>query len=266
MGYKLIAMDMDGTLLNRDTKVSEGNAKALEDAMAAGNHVVLASGRMYVSVKPFFEAMGLNAPVITYQGARVMGTRGEELYRKCVPMELAGEILAYAREKNFYIQMYWDERLFYEERTNHTDYYEAKSGIKGTALGRGAFDHLEEEPFKILCMDSADRISEARRELAGRYAGKLQVATSEPEYLEITHHEAHKGAALAFLAESMGVPQSDVIAVGDGRNDISMIRWAGLGVAMENASASVKEAADVVAPANDEDGVAYIIRKYMLEQ
>ncbi len=163
MGYKLIAMDMDGTLLNRDTKVSEGNAKALEDAMAAGHHVVLASGRMYASVKPFFEAMGLNAPVITYQGARVMGTRGEELYRKCVPMELAGEILAYAREKNFYIQMYWDERLFYEERTNHTDYYEAKSGIKGTALGRGAFNHLAEEPFKILCMDTAVRISEAQK-------------------------------------------------------------------------------------------------------
>jgi hypothetical protein len=265
MSIKLVAIDLDDTLLDNSRAVSPRAKAAIAAAVARGVTVTVATGRMFPSALPYARQLELDVPLITYNGALVRcGLSGETLLHNPLDAATAGKVLALFRERGWHVQVYLDDVLYVRERNAAVRKYEEIAGIAAVPVGDGLWT-LSGEPTKMLAMadpESIPGIDAAVRALCG---GRIYTAASKPYYLEITHPDATKGTALAFLAGRLGISRGEVMAIGDSVNDLDMIEYAGLGVAMGNASQQVKEAADAVVAANDADGVAAAIEEYVLK-
>lgn len=264
MSVKLIAVDMDDTLLDNSIQVSPRTREVLQKAAAQGVKVTIATGRMYCSALPFAEQLGLDVPLITYNGAMIKNSlSGEILLHHPVDCKLAGEVLVFFREHGWYIQSYVDDILYVNEKGEHVLYYERLAGVKSIAIGDKLYT-MKQLPTKLLAMVEAGQMQEISRIVKEKFGGRLTVTNSKPTYIEMVNPKANKGAALAYLAEKLDIKQEEVMAIGDSNNDLDMIRYAGWGVAMGNASDKVKDAARFVTTRNDEDGVAEAVIKYVL--
>lgn len=267
MQYKLIALDLDHTLLSSTRTISERNKRAIERAVEKGATVVLATGRPFGGTCRFCEELEIKQPVITNGGAVVVdGATGETLFDQKIDSDLAREIIAFLHAQNCYHQIYNDSPKFLcEQYTMYSELYAAFTGMQWEAVG----DFLKLGSIhtpKVLCVDMESRLRELYEITKAYFKERVIVGISQPFFMEIYHPDAHKGAALKRLAESMGLGAENVIAMGDSHIDRSMIEYAGLGVAMKNSTPEVLEAADLIAPSNDEDGVAWVIEKYVLEE
>lgn len=262
--YKLIAIDIDDTLINDDKEVTPATQQALEQAVAKGTVVTLATGRAYASAQAIARQTGLNVPIITYQGALVKNLMDEKvLYERYVPVEAARKLHDYCIEHNLHLQTYIDDKLYARELNQHL--------IDYTTLNRTQyyiepnFAKLMELPTpKMLIIDDPaflDELQPILRELLG---DSVHITKSKPEFLEIMHKEGTKGAALTFLANHFGCDLKDTIAVGDSWNDHEMLEAAGLGVAMGNAIEPLKAIANYITASNNEDGVKEVIEKFIL--
>lgn len=266
MDIKLIATDMDDTLLNEREEVSDRTAAAIRGAMAAGVNVVLATGRMFQSAKVFADALALDLPLITYNGALVRPRSGKALFARTIEQSAAAAVLALFKEQGWYVQTYIDDILYVKEYTDESAYYEKLTQVKARPVGDAVFKGTE-GVLKILALTHDEELmAHIRAEVCRRFGQRLYVATSKSCYLEITHPAVNKGQALAFLAQHLGISAQEIMAVGDGANDIDMLRYAGLGVAMGNAKNVVQGAADAVTGTNREDGLAQAIERYVLRQ
>lgn len=264
MSIKLVALDLDDTLLDNNRTVSPRARAAIAAAIARGVTVTVATGRMFPSALPYAEQLALDVPLITYNGALVRyGLSGETLLHRPVDEATAGELLALFRARGWYIQVYLDDVLYVRERDENARMYETVAGITSVAVGDRLWT-MGGAPTKLLAMADPERMPAIDAAVRAACGGRVYTARSKPHYLEITHPDANKGAALAFLAGRLGISREEVMAVGDSVNDLDMIRYAGLGVAMGNASPEVREAADAVTAANDADGVAAAIEEYVL--
>lgn len=264
MPVKLIAVDMDDTLLDNSIQVSPRTRKVLQQAAAQGVKVTIATGRMYCSALPFAEQLGLDVPLITYNGAMIKSTlSGEILLHHPVDCRLAGEVLAFFKEHGWYIQSYVDDILYVNEKDEHALYYERLTGVKSVAIGDKLYT-MHQSPTKLLAMVKKEQMQEISRLVQENFGDRLTVTNSKPTYLEMVNPKANKGAALAYLAEKLDIKQEEVMAIGDSNNDLDMLRYAGWGVAMGNAADKVKAAARFVTARNDEDGVAEAVIKYVL--
>jgi Cof subfamily protein (haloacid dehalogenase superfamily) len=263
LNYRLIAVDLDDSLLGSDLKISSANRRALAAAQDKGVLVTIATGRMLDSAMPFIKELNIAIPVITYQGAFIKDTvTGETLAKKPVPMEYAHRIIDECKKEGLHVQAYLEDSYYFEQENKYSRLYHRLSGIKGTEAGDlKAF--LKEEPIKMLIIDEPDRIPVFRSQFERLFGGLMQIAVSKPNYIELTHIEATKGNALAQLGSMLGIKQEEIIAIGDSYNDISMIEYAGLGVAMGNAPDNVKAFAQYVTKGNDEDGVAEVVHRYV---
>ncbi len=267
MKYDLIVTDLDDTLLRDDRTISLRSKQTIARAAERGITVAVATGRMYASAIPYARELGLTGPILCCQGAYIADIEtGAPIAKIGVPLALAREVLAFAADEGVYAQYYDTEGYFFERECWQSDFYAAHTGVTGQALGRPVADTLDYDPIKVLLLDEPERIRALYEVARQRFAGRLEVAISKPHYLEFTHPEAHKGAAVKALAERMGIPQGRVMAAGDALNDLSMIEWAGLGVAMGNGDERVRRRADVVTGTNEEDGVAQAIEHYALEE
>ena len=264
MTIKLIAIDLDDTLLDSKLAVSPRACEAIRQAVARGVTVTIATGRMYCSALVYAKQLKLDVPLITYNGGLIKSClSGETLLHQPVERELALEVLAFCREHDLYIQTYMNDKLYVKELDEHAVYYERFSGAPANAIGDRLYA-AEQPPTKMLAMSTAEDIKEAYNIVKARFGNKLTVAISKPTFLEITHPLSNKGRALAFLADKLHIKQEEVMALGDSGNDLDMITYAGWGVAMGNASDAVKAAARLETLANDADGVAEAIEKYVL--
>ncbi len=263
MTYKLIALDLDDTLLNANKQFSNEDATAISKAYEKGVQIVLASGRMYYSIAPIKEKLNIkNSYSIAVGGAAVVNPEGQEIYSKYLSPISAKQVMRYAVMRNIYFQLYLEDGMHYINRTQYTDHYEthyACVGINSPKLME------QEEIFtsKILMIDKPEKTKEYLPDIKANFS-ELSVKRSQKEFIEIMNPEASKGIALEFLAKKLGIAREQVIAVGDSEIDISMIEYAGLGVAMENADEKVKKSAQVVTKSNLESGVSEIINKYIL--
>lgn len=263
--YKLIAIDIDDTLINDDKEVTPATQTALESAVAAGTVVTLATGRAYASAQAIARQTGLNVPIITYQGALVKNLIDEQtLYERYVPQDAVRKLFQYCVDHNLHLQTYLDDKLYAREENQKLRDY--------TALNRTAFyvepdwKTLAEGPtFKLLIIDEPDFLDELTPVLRELLGPDVHITKSKPYFLEIMHNEGTKGHALEFLAAHFGCELSQTIAVGDSWNDHEMLEKAGLGVAMENAIPALKEIADFVTRSNNDDGVKYVIDKFILK-
>ena len=268
MGEKKIRMivtDLDGTLVDAAYKISEENKNAVREAAKLGVPTVIATGRMHSSAVRYAEEIGVEGAVISYNGAIVRSTSGEVLAASYLEPQVVERVLGYAFARNWYVQSYVGDALYYVEKTEAARIYEAASKIYGEAVGRGGMLARTKEVPKLLVVVPAEEIDDAIRDLRNRFRNEADAMQSNPTYIEVVRPGVSKARAMLNLAEKKGIQPDEIMALGDSGNDIEMIRAAGLGVAMGNALPAVKEAANEIAPRCEEDGFAASVRKYVLE-
>ncbi len=267
MSYKLIVSDLDDTLLRDDQTISGRTRQAIALARGRGIRFMIATGRMFPSALPFAKDLGLTGPIICCQGAQIADIEtGCPIRETAVPLEAARAVLRFLEEEGLYAQFYSTEDYFFERECEESALYYRLSGVKGRALGRKPVGALEFEPIKLLAIADPAVIRQTYEKAAARFGSSLAVTISKSNYLEFSHPEAHKGAAVAAIAAELGLQPRDVLAFGDAMNDLSMLRYAGLGVAVANGNVDVKAQADAVTASNNEDGVAKAIEQYALTE
>lgn len=263
--YKLIAIDLDGTLLTDDLKVSPGTVKAIQQSVEMGTMVTIATGRMFSSAKQFAQQLGINVPLITYQGAIIMDVDEKEVvYERLISTDISRKLVEISSEKNIHLQVYQDDILYGAVENEKLVAYAA--GVKVPYTVEPDLLKLAEKGFtKALIIEEPELIDKLQVELKALFGDRAHIAKSKPHFLEVTHPEANKGLALLHLAQTLGIQQSEIIGIGDNHNDRELIETAGLGVAMGNAVQEMKDIADYVSLTNNEEGVKHVIEKFVLE-
>jgi len=262
--YKLVAIDLDDTLLNDDGKISEATKLTLAAAVAKGVIITLATGRMYASAKKIAEQLQLNVPLITYQGALVKNSLDSHIhYERYVPNDIAQWVYHYCSENGLHLQGYVNDQLYVREENDKTLAYSRLSNIP--YIVEPNFASIIAQPqIKLLIVDEPtklDRIGDHFRSVIGTQA---HITKSKPNFLEIMHPEGTKGSALRYLAKHYNCSLADTIAIGDSWNDHDMVEIAGLGVAMANAVEPLKQVADFITTSNNDEGVKLVIDQFIL--
>ncbi len=264
MAIKLVAVDMDETLLDGTLKVSSRTCEAIQKAQEQGVFVTIATGRMFASTLPFAQQLNIKVPIITYNGGMVRSPVSKEfLFYKTITSEVASKVVALFRERGWYLQSYMNDQLYVVELCEQSRIYEKLSGMKAIPLG-AEFYSMKHEPTKMLCLAEPHEMQEIKKGVIQEIGEELFVATSKAIYLELTHPSVNKGHALGLLADSLHIKQEEVMAIGDSNNDIPMLEYAGFGVAMGNATDKIKAVAQAVTSHNNAHGVAEAIEKYVL--
>lgn len=254
---KLVAIDLDGTLLDNDCKISHRTKKAIRKVREKGIEVTLATGRMFYSARPYADDLGLSLPLITYQGALVkVSGSGEILYQRTVDADLAQQVVALAKGKGVSVNFYVDDYVLVDKLTPECDMYSQKYNARFREVGDlSRFSHLK--PLKLLVINYNESALNAFKVECNRiFSGALHITKSMPEYLEFLHPEATKAAGIDAVVRQMGINPKEVMAIGDSWNDLEMLEYAGMSVVMGNARDAIKEKADYVTCSNEDHGVA----------
>ncbi|TMF31855.1 MAG: HAD family hydrolase [Chloroflexi bacterium] len=236
--------------LHLDTR----DVEALGRIVSAGVAVVACTGRPYPGAVPWVKRLGLEGPIVCYQGAEVRTLEGGVLLDHGVPHAIAMEVVRYARERDLHVQAYVEDRLIIERDRPEAHRYAQHAGMELHLV-----DDLDKAMGpttpKLVIVAAPEKLEELLPDVRQRWAGKLNAATSTPDYLEFTSVESDKASALRFVSQRLGISQSEVAAVGDGRNDTSMIAWAGLGIAVEGSPQEVIAVADRTIPGPGHGGI-----------
>jgi len=264
--YQLIALDLDGTLLLPDQQISARVKRSIRLTMEKGIVVTLASARAFAAMRVYVEELGIRAPLITTQGCRIVLPDTQQIvYDARIPLPSAQVILNYAQSRGLDIMVLADERLY------------LRPGPLVEQIAPYLFDRdyrvvddladgVRQEPTKFVIIDEGPRLDQFAVDLEREFGSLVRFVRSSPRSLEGIPLGVSKGTALERVAQSLGVPRRQVMAIGDSDNDVEMLVWAGLGVAMGNATERVKAVADYVAPGVDQDGVALAIERFCLDQ
>lgn len=267
MKIDLLVLDVDGTLTADLNTVSPAVQAAIRAAEAAGVRVTLATGREYRTTVPFAQLLGLQTPLICYQGGLVKDHRSGEVWLdRFVPPVLARRVIRYARAKQIPLILYVNDDILTEfpseEMVALFEKVGNPVGIVNNLLS--AIDDDTALPIKFLVVDTVANCDAMILQLRQKFGNTLSILKSLPTVVEATLPDMSKGVALQELARRLDIPAARVMVMGDQDNDLAMLEWAGFGVAMGNASAAAKAAADVIAPPVTEDGVAWAIETYIL--
>jgi Cof subfamily protein (haloacid dehalogenase superfamily) len=228
-----------------------------------GVHVVLVTGRMFRSVRPYALEAGLDDPVVCYQGAVVAEpTTGRWLRHVPIPVELAREAIAALHEEGFGMNCYVDDELYVAEVTPEARRYADFQGLELHPVG-DLLAWLDRPPTKLVVIDDPEVLDALEARLKARFDGRLYISKSLPYFLELASPDVTKAAGLEFLARHLGFTREQTVAFGDGENDVELLEWAAYGVAVENAHERVKAIADLVCPPVDEEGVAQVLEAYL---
>lgn len=261
---KLVAVDLDDTLLSKELELTSRVKEAVSAVQAAGVRFTVSTGRMYKSALTFARELDVDIPLITYQGALVKSSlSGETLLYRPLPLVYAREIISRVQKLGYHLNGYLDDRLLIERHTPESRRYAAISGVEAEAVG-SLLEFFDRDPVKILAISEEPLLDRLSAELTPVYRGKVHIVKSKPHFLEFSHPLATKGEALAFLAGLYGINREEIMAVGDSYNDLEMLEYAGLGVVVANARDDVKKAADYVTSASYGDGVVEALEKFVL--
>ncbi len=262
--YRLMAVDVDGTLLDNQGHMTEATKEAIRLGVESGLIFTIATGRPVQGVEHFNEMLALDLPYITYNGSMVvMGKSKEILYEQKMDSLDAKAIYKLGLEYGATV-IVWAHNRLYVNILNKDALLYSKAARQAALLMEEPEAVLESGVSKILWVDAIPKIDRAQQEVGSRLSGNVNYHTSNPIYLEFVDKKASKAIAMEKLGEYYGIRREEMIAVGDGLNDLSMIEYAGLGVAMANAADEIKCKADYVTFSNEEDGVAHVIRKFVL--
>lgn len=265
MPYRLVALDMDGTLLTDALEITPRTAAAIRRGMERGARFVLATARPHCSARPFAEALGLATPLVCCNGAVVYDGQGRVLDARPIASDAAVEMASFCQERGLYMKVY-DEGVFYvQETTAETRKYSPRYGIPFAAVGDMAAFIAREglSPCAFVVHARPEEIPALKAEMEGLWAGRAVGDCPNEHAIHFTDVRASKKAAVQAIAGEWGIAKEEVLAIGNGGNDRELIRWAGFGVAMSNSVDGLREQADHVTASNNEDGVAEVLEQYL---
>ena len=265
MPIRLVAIDLDGTLVNDALHINVRDRAAVKAATASGVHVVIATGRMFRSSLPYARTLGLTGPIINYQGAVIREISTEEVLYKCeLTVEMQQRVLSLTEPRDWHVNAYIDEKVYTERARPEADLYERISGVPYETVGRLS-SWVSQDSTKLVLVDlDKESVPERMAELTESVGSVARVTRSLAWFVEVINPQVSKARALALVAERLGVGQADVCAIGDNKNDEEMISWAGFGVAMGDAPPEVKAIARHVTGTVNEAGVADVFERFVL--
>ena len=267
---KLVVCDLDGTLVQSDLKVNETVMNAIQAVSERGVKVVIATGRMFPSALPYVKRLGLDTPVICYQGAVVRDTVDDYAlrYENPVPLPLAQEIVAHCQEQGLHINVYINDVLHSQPHELYVDEYKRTSSIEPVILEDVLTVLTQDAPPKMVMINNHPEVLEqARQELLARYgASRIGICKSRHNFLELTAPDVNKWSAVVALAGQWGIAPQEVMCLGDEENDVAMLAGEGLGLAMGNAPLAVQQKAKGIVPSILDDGAVLAMKHYILEK
>jgi Cof subfamily protein (haloacid dehalogenase superfamily) len=264
MAYKLLAIDLDETLLTTDKHISSGNAEALRRAMDAGKYVVLASGRTYISIVNCLSPFMTDNYIISSSGAQVHDKDGKLVYDMFVDPARVKDVINWCRDRGIHSQTYSDEGFHYVKEGPYSKYYEEHNHMKGFEDPL-LYERDDIRTSKMLIIDSLENVGSIKEQVREAFPD-LVIVNSQSQYIEVLAPAVSKAAALEWVAGKLGVAREEIIAFGDNEVDLSMLEYAGFAVGMSNGEPAVLDIADYITQSNNDDGVAKAIYKFVLNE
>ncbi|MBS9337114.1 Cof-type HAD-IIB family hydrolase [Fructobacillus parabroussonetiae] len=266
---KLISIDIDGTLLNDNREITPAVKAAVQEANEQGIYVVITTGRPATGVKNVIEELGLvsdNQYVITHNGGMAQSTdHSKMIYHETLPWSLFKEAEAFAQQQQAYLQIESDEFAYTMAREQNVFVSQENFVVQLPLKVVDSLADVQDVPFvKAMLIGEKNFMDRVQEQVPTDLKEQANVVRSTPNNLEFMNKDASKGAAMLALAAKLGIQAEETMAIGDQENDVTMIRQAGIGVAMGNAVPMIQEAADVQTTDNNHDGVANAIRRYAL--
>lgn len=267
---RLLALDLDDTLLRSDLTISYQTRNAIKKVEAAGVIVVLASGRIPAAMDQFASLLGMHKKtgyLICNNGTLIQESHtGKVVYEIRMDVNAALTAFDLADAEGFPVQIYEDDIMYVSRHNEYTSYDQKLTGLRQVVVEH--FRAMVAGGCHKLLIPGDPKLLPPLESILRTYLGdSITIFTSKPYFLEILPANTNKGTALEKVAELLGINQKDVIAIGDSMNDEAMLKWAGMGIAMANSDERIKNIADLVTTRdNDDDGVAEVIEKYILSK
>ncbi len=267
--YKCVAIDVDGTLVNDDKKLTQRTIDSIKMAIQKDIKIVVSSARSFYRLKDYLEQLQLiknNQYTICFNGAIIIENKNEEvMLSNNFDTEEIWELISLANKFKTSIFLYSMNNVFVEKVPRIIENSKNFKNVKLDLLKFEGINFDKDKIYKILFVDDYDKVTEIKKKISKEFLQKYEITSSIPECIEFVKKGITKSKSLQFICEKCNIEKSEVIAIGDADNDLEMINFAGLGVAMENATDSLKEKADYITNSNNDDGVANVIEKYILK-
>lgn len=268
MNYRMIVLDLDGTLTNRNKEITPKTKEALFELKRQGGMIVLASGRPTYGIMPLARELELDKTggyILSFNGGRIIDcSTGQTVFAKELPVESNETIIRLSKEHGVNLLTYEEDLIITPDASDQYVKKEAAINKLQVKEIKDMEAYVKFPVVKFLMLGEGDLLQMVEPKVKAFLGDEYSVYRSEPFFLEILPKGIDKAASLERLLARLGMSREEMIACGDGYNDLSMIEYAGLGVAMENAVTTVKEAADYVTLSNNADGIAHVVEKYML--
>lgn len=268
MQEKVLVLDIDGTLTNSEKEISAATKNAIKGVLERGHKVILASGRPTRGMQRYAEELELErygGYLLSFNGASIIECRsGEVIYQRTLPLTIIPGLYSFAKKNGCGLVTYFGNSIISAFAPDR--YVELESRINGIPVKvvEDFRDYVDFEINKcLLTAPDMEKAPKLEQELQGKYGDIVSVYRSEPFFIEVMPKNVDKAASLDRMLQSIGLTREDAICCGDGFNDISMIQYAGVGVAMGNAQPEVKKAADYITAGNDEDGLVQVMEKFL---
>ena len=262
---RLVAIDLDGTLIGKDLRLSPGVVAAVQQVAAAGTHVAIVTGRMFQAARPFAQQLGLQDEIVCYQGAAIYEiASGERIRHEPVGRAVAQRVVARAKADGVHAQLYIDDQLYVEQINRFTKIYVALARVEPVVVPSLEDVLAAQDSTKIVLVMDTEKVPvyiDTVRQVCGSDG---YVTRSEPEFIEVLNPAVDKGKALAFVAARHGVPLDATLAIGDSWNDLPLLKASGFSVAMGSAPAEVQAAANAVVSDVAHDGVREALERFVL--
>ena len=266
MAYKLIALDIDGTIRSLDRPFSDRTRAAVREVMRNGATVTLVTGRMFSSALRAADELNITSPLVSFQGAHIADPiTGEVLMHRPLTAKMAGTALSALSDWESEVLVYCDDQVYVNMMTPWLEGY-ADRHLGVVRVIDDLSKLAAERPTRLAAVGDERKVAGLSDRLVDSLGNRLYIARSLPHLCEILHPHAGKHRALAWLARYLRVPRSQTIAFGNGQEDAEMLRWAGLGVAVEGAGPEALNCADRVAPSMEDDGVAQVLEELIAQE
>lgn len=268
MNEKILVLDIDGTLTNSNKEITENTKKGIMNIQERGHIVMLASGRPTPGMKRYAQELELEkygGYLLSFNGGRIINCRtGEIIYQRVLPPQAIPGLYRFAMDHDCGLITYFGDNIILGTRMD--DYIRLESKINGMPVKQvdNFLDYVDFEANKFLMTAPPEQAEKYVEILQEKYGDILSVYRSEPFFIEIMPKNVDKATSLDRMLETVGLTRENTICCGDGFNDMTMIEYAGIGVAMANAQPPVKEVADYITKSNDEDGIVHVIDKFIL--
>lgn len=257
---RAVAMDLDGTILGPSLELTDDLVESVAAAKRSGVEPIIATGRMLRSALPYARQLGVTAPLICYQGALIADVAtGDWMLHRPVPVALAKEVLRELRETGEHVNLYVDDELYVAQVDEEALAYARHGRLTPHAVG-DLESWISEPTTKIVVVGEPERMDDLGARLRASFDGRLFIAKSLPEFLEVAEPDVSKGSGLHWVCEHLGIEAKDVVAFGDNQNDRELLLEAGYGGAAGDADPTLAALADFAVPGPAEDGVAHFLR------